>query len=80
MLSKKGFEAALVNYCCYEYGAKVFEEVQKISTRTLELCQLTKAANFIATPTYERTYLVAYLEALLPAYWRYKPGFVFFLT
>ena len=35
----------------YEYGANVSEAVQKISTRTrLELCQLTKAANFTATP------------------------------
>ena len=35
----------------YEYGANASEAVQKISTRTLlELCQLTKTANFKATP------------------------------
>ena len=51
LLSENDFEAALVNFCCYEYGANASEAVQKISTRTLlELCQLTKTANFIATP------------------------------
>ena len=40
-----------VDFCCYEHGANVSEAVQKISTTTLlELCQLTKTANFIATP------------------------------
>ena len=35
----------------YEYGANASESVQKISTRTLlELCQITKTANFKATP------------------------------
>ena len=44
-------EAVLVNFCCYDYGANASEAVQKISTRTLlELCQLTKTANFKATP------------------------------
>ena len=39
----------LVNFCCYEYGANASEPVQKIRTRTpLELCQLTKTANFKA--------------------------------
>ena len=42
-------EAVLVNFC-YDYGANAFEAVQKISTRTLlELCQLSKTANFKAT-------------------------------
>ena len=51
LLSENDFEGVLANFCCYEYGANVSEVVQKISTRTLlELCQLTKAANFIATP------------------------------
>ena len=51
LLSENDFEAVLVNFCCYEYGANASEAVQKISTRTLlELCQLTKTANFIATP------------------------------
>ena len=44
-------EAVLVNFCCYDYGPNASEAVQKISTRTLlELCQLTKTANFKATP------------------------------
>ena len=51
LLSENDFEAVLVNFCCYEYGANASEAVQKISTRTLlELCQLTKTANFKATP------------------------------
>ena len=51
LLGENDFEAVLVNFCCYEYGANASEAVQKISTRTLlELCQLTKTANFIATP------------------------------
>ena len=51
LLSEDDFEAVLVNFCFYEDGANVSETVQKISTRTLlELCQLTKTANFIATP------------------------------
>ena len=50
-LSENDFEAVLVNFCCYDYGANASEAVQKISTRTLlELCQLTKTANFKATP------------------------------
>ena len=52
LLSGNDFEVVLVNFCCYEYGANAFSEaVQKISTGTLlELCQLTKTANFNATP------------------------------
>ena len=35
----------------YDHGANASEAVQMIITRTLlELCQLTKTANFIATP------------------------------
>ena len=35
----------------YEHDANASEAVQKISTRTLlKLCQLTKIANFKATP------------------------------
>ena len=37
LLSENGFEAVLVNFCCYDYGANTSEEVQKISTRKLEL-------------------------------------------
>ena len=41
-LSENDFEAVLVYFCCYDYGANASEAVQKISTRTLlELCQLT---------------------------------------
>ena len=51
LLSENDFEAVLVNFCCYEYGANASEAVQKISTRTLlELCQLIKTANFKAAP------------------------------
>ena len=51
LLSENDFEAVLVNFYCYEYGANASEAVQKISTRTLlELCQLTKTANFKAAP------------------------------
>ena len=51
--SENDFEAVLVNFCGYEFGAKpnASEAVQKINTRTLlELCQLTKIAHFKATP------------------------------
>ena len=37
LLSENDFEAVLVNFCCYDYGANASETVQKISTRTLEL-------------------------------------------
>ena len=51
LLSENDFEAVLVNFCCYEYGANASKAVQKIGTMTpLELCQLTKIANFQATP------------------------------
>ena len=40
-LSENDFEAVLVNFCCYDYGANASEAVQKISTRK---------ANFMATP------------------------------
>ena len=51
LLSENDFEVILVNFCCYDYGANASEAVQKISTRTLlELCQVTKTANFKATP------------------------------
>ena len=41
LLSENDFEAVLVNFCCYEYGANT-EAVQKISTMTLlELYELT---------------------------------------
>ena len=33
--SENDFEAVLVNFCCYEYGANASEAVHKISTRTL---------------------------------------------
>ena len=43
------FEAILVNFCSYDYNPNASEAVQMISTRTPELYQLTKTANFIAT-------------------------------
>ena len=60
LLSENDFEGILVNFCCYEYGTNASEAVEKIFTRTLELCQLTKTAIFIATPRYEKTYLAVY--------------------
>ena len=51
LASENDFEAVLVIFCCYDCGANASKVVQKISTSTLmELCQLTKTANFIATP------------------------------
>ena len=35
LLSENDFEAVLVNFCCYEYGANASKAVQKISTRIL---------------------------------------------
>ena len=35
LLSENDFEAVLVNFRCYEYGANVSEAFQKISTRIL---------------------------------------------
>ena len=52
LLRENDFEAVLVNFCCYEYGANA-EAVQKISTRTLlsgVMPTHTKAANFKARP------------------------------
>ena len=51
LASENDFEAVLVNFCCDDYGSNASEAVQKISTRTLlELNQLTKTANFTASP------------------------------
>ena len=75
-LSENDFETVLVNFCCYEHGANASEAVQKISTSTrtlLEVCQLTKTANFKAIPMKKHL-----ASSLLPVYWRYKPGFCFF--
>ena len=79
LLIENDFEIVLINFCCYDYlfyGASASKAVQKVSTWTLlELYQLTKTANFIATPM-KKTF-----GSLLPAYWRYKLGFcLFFLT
>ena len=63
MVSESDFEAVLVNFYSVvmtTHGANALEAVQKIITRTLlELCQLTKTANFIATPM-KKTYLAVY--------------------
>ena len=37
LFSGNYFEAFLVIFCCYDYGANASEAVLKISTRTLEL-------------------------------------------
>ena len=63
LLSENDFEAVLVNFCCYDYGANASETVQKISTRK---------ANFMATP------MKNIFSSLLSAYWRCKPVFCFF--
>ena len=34
LLSQNYFEAVLVNFCCYKYGANASEAVQKIVTRS----------------------------------------------
>ena len=66
-------EAVLVNFCCYEYGGNASEAVQKISTRVLlELSQLTKTANFKATPM-KKTF-----SSLLPALLEIQARFLFF--
>ena len=77
LLSENDFEAVLINFCCYEvyYSPSASEAVQKrrlAQVRTLlELCQLTNS--YFHSYTYEKTF-----SSLLPAYWRYKPGFCFF--
>ena len=51
LLRENGFEAVLVNFCFYEYGANA-EAVQKISTATLLAGMMpthTKTTNFKAT-------------------------------
>ena len=52
LLNENDFEAVLVNFSCYEYDAKYFwgSSEDYITTTLLELYQLTKTANFIATP------------------------------
>ena len=64
-LVKMTFEAVLVNFCCYDYGANASVAVLKTSTRSLlELCQLTKTVNFTATR------MKNIFSSLLLAYWR----------
>ena len=51
LLGEIDFKAVLANFCCYGYGANASEAVQKIRTKdTGVLRQLTKTANFVATP------------------------------
>ena len=65
LLCENDFEAVLVNFCCYEYGANASEAVQKISTRTLlELCQLIKQ---LILKLHLRKNI---FSSLLLAYWR----------
>ena len=67
MVSESDFEAVLVNFYSVvmtTHGANASEAVQKIITRTLlELCQLTKIANFIATPM--KKYIQQFITGLL---------------
>ena len=53
LLGEIDFKAVLANFCCYGYSANASasEAVQKISIKdTAVVQQLTKTANFIATP------------------------------
>ena len=74
LLSENDFEVVLVNFCCYHCGAilRQFRRLAQATRTLLELCQLTKTGNFIATP------MKNIFGSLLPAYWRYKSGFCFF--
>ena len=76
LLSENDFEALLVNFyfvVMTTHGANASEAVQKISTRALlELCQLTKRANFIAAPKKK------HIQQIITGYWRCKLGFCFF--
>ena len=67
-------EAVLVNFCCYDYDANAYEAVQKISSGTLELYQLLKQLLL------QLQLCKNIFRSLLPAYWRYKPGFCFFFS
>ena len=70
-----GFCEESLSFCCYEYGANASEAVQKISTRALlELCQITKTANFKATPMKKQ-----FISRLLPALLEIQTRFFFFL-
>ena len=40
--SENDFTAVLTNFCCYDYGGNASEAVQKISTDTGVVRQLTK--------------------------------------
>ena len=58
LLSQNDFEAVLVNFCCYEYGASASETVQKISKRILLRVSRTGGKyhyNFIPTPSHQPT-------------------------
>ena len=57
------------------YGANASEAVRKISKRTLlELCQLTKTANFIATPMKKR------IQQCITGLLEIQTRFLFFLS
>ena len=36
---KMTFEVVLANFCCYDHGAKAYEEVQKIVADQKEYCK-----------------------------------------
>ena len=73
LLNENDFEAVLANFCCYDFGANTSEAVQKISTRALELHirQLTKTANFIATP------MKKHIEQFITCLLEIQAGFFF---
>ena len=52
LLSENDFQVLLVNFSCYHCGAilRQFRSLAQATRTLLELCQLTKIANFIATP------------------------------
>ena len=75
LLGENGFEAVLVDFCCYDFGANASETVQKISTGTLKLY-----ANSLKQLVLQLQLWKNIFSSLLPAYWGQKPGFCFFLT
>ena len=47
LLSKNDFEAVLATFRCYDHGAKVSKEVQKIDTDQKEYCKCSLCYNLL---------------------------------
>ena len=54
-LDENHFEAVLLTFCCYDYGAHAFEAVQKISTNQKDYhkCSLCVIVYWIAKYMYQ---------------------------